>query len=141
MSRNGDGVAATPAWMGTVLRLAALYNLAWGIGVILLPHLPFDVAGVDRMNYPVVLQMSAMVIGVYGIGYWLAASDPVRHYPIVLVGMLGKIFGPIMFVIAVATGQLPLLFGLTILTNDVVWWVPLVRMLRHARAVEAGRAR
>lgn len=140
MSRNGDGAAPTPAWMSTVLRLAALYNLAWGVGVILLPHLPFDVAGVDRMNYPVILQMSAMVIGVYGIGYWIAASDPVRHYPIVLVGMLGKILGPIMFVIAVATGQLPLLFGLTILTNDVVWWVPFVLMLRHAREVESRHA-
>ena len=36
-------------------------------------------------------QGMGMVIGVYGLGYQ-ASYDPVRHWPIVAVGFLGKIF-------------------------------------------------
>ena len=38
-----------------------------------------------------------MIVGVYGIGYAIASTDPLRHWPIVLVNSLGKIFGPIGF--------------------------------------------
>jgi hypothetical protein len=71
-----------------------------------------------------------MIVGVYGIGYLAASSDYRRHWPIVLVGLLGKILGPIGFVGAVAQGDLPLAFGATILTNDLVWWIPFALMLR-----------
>jgi hypothetical protein len=80
-----------------------------------------------------------MVIGVYGIGYWIAASDPATHWPIVLVGLLGKIFGPIGFVYAASFGELPWKMGLTILTNDVAWWWPFTAILIHAARVHEGR--
>jgi hypothetical protein len=48
---------------------------------------------------------------------------------------LGKIFGPIGFAKALYDGVFPPLFGLTILTNDLLWWVPfsliLLDALRH----------
>jgi len=74
-----------------------------------------------------------MVIGVYGIGYGIAARDPLRHWPIVLVGLLGKVLGPIGFVWAVNHGELPLAMGWTILTNDLIWWIPFTAILFHAR--------
>jgi hypothetical protein len=52
-----------------------------------------------------------MLVGVYGIGYAIAAFDPWRHWPIVLVGLLGKLLGPIGLAQAVAEGTLPLAFG------------------------------
>jgi small multidrug resistance pump len=42
----------------------------------------------------------------------------------VLVGLLGKIFGPIGFVGAVTSGRFPLAMGWTIVTNDLIWWIP-----------------
>ena len=47
--------------------------------------------------YPMIWQGMGMVIGVYGLGYWWAAQILVIHWPIVAVGLLGKIFGPIGF--------------------------------------------
>jgi hypothetical protein len=61
-----------------------------------------------------------MIVGVYGVGYAAAALDPLRHWPVVLVGLLGKIFGPTGLLSAVLGGTLPLSFGLTILTDDLV---------------------
>lgn len=73
-----------------------------------------------------------MIVGVYGVGYGIAARDPFRHWPIVLVGLLGKIFGPIGFVGAVTSGRFPLAMGWTIVTNDLIWWLPFGVILRAA---------
>jgi len=73
-----------------------------------------------------------MIVGVYGLGYLIAARDPARHWPIVLVGLLGKIFGPIGFVDAALREQLPWSMSVTILTNDLIWWIPFSMILWHA---------
>jgi peroxiredoxin len=73
-----------------------------------------------------------MIVGVYGIGYAIAAFNPVRHWPIVLVGFLGKIFGPLGMIQALWTEQLPWAFALNCITNDLIWWVPFALILKHA---------
>lgn len=114
----------------TILKIAAIYNLVWGAFIIFAPNALFDFAGLPRMqNYIGIWQCVGMIVGVYGIGYWVAALDPNRHWPIVLVGFLGKIFGPIGFVQAYYQGIFNAKFGLTILTNDVVWWIPFYLIL------------
>ncbi len=120
---------ASPPWAAFCLRAAAVYNLAWGAAVIAFPNLLFDLTGATRPNYPEIWQCVGMIVGVYGLGYWLAASDPYRHWPITLVGLLGKLFGPVGFAVAVARGVFPPAFGLTILTNDLIWWVPFTLIL------------
>lgn len=116
-----------------VLKIAAIYNLLWGAMIIFFPHALFDFAGLPRINYPGVWQCVGMIVGVYGIGYWLAAKDFKRHYPIVLVGFLGKILGPIGFIEAYFTGVFNLKFGLTIITNDLIWWIPFFLILKDSK--------
>ena len=118
-----------PNWPSAVLRIAAVYNVVWGAWVILFPNHLFDLTGIDRPNYPGIWQCVGMIVGVYGIGYWIAAKNFVRHWPIVLVGFIGKILGPIGFLQSVYTGLLPWSWGVTILTNDIVWWLPFAAML------------
>ena len=57
---------------------------------------------------------------------------PVRHWPIVLVGLLGKVFGPLGFLDAALRGDLPWRCGWLILTNDLIWWLPFALLLRCA---------
>lgn len=116
-------------WPQRILRAAAIYNLVWGTWVILFPHHLFDWTGVARLNHPGIWQAVGMIVGVYGIGYWIASSNVVRHWPIVLVGFLGKIFGPIGFLGAALRGELPWSWGATILTNDLIWWLPFAAIL------------
>lgn len=117
-----------------ILKVAAIYNIIWGALIILFPHALFDFAGLPRMNYPGVWQCVGMIVGVYGIGYWVAASDPVKHWPIVLVGLLGKIFGPIGFLQSLYLGVFNLKFGSTIITNDLIWWIPFFLILKNSSA-------
>ncbi|WP_425618672.1 hypothetical protein NA78x_002382 [Anatilimnocola sp. NA78] len=122
----------SPAWMFWMLWAAAIYNLAWGSLAIFWPNLAFAWAGMELPNYPSLWQCIGMIVGVYGVGYAIAAYDPVRHWPIVLVGLLGKVFGPIGFVWAALQGELPWIAGWTNVTNDLMWWIPFSMVLWHA---------
>lgn len=122
-----------PRWMSQVLWAAAIYNIVWGVWAIFFPLAIFRWAGFDPLpTYPELWQCIGMIVGVYGVGYAIAARDPMRHWPIVLVGLLGKIFGPVGFAQAVWTERFPLRMGWTILTNDLIWWVPFTLILLRA---------
>lgn len=89
-------------------------------------------------TYPMIWQCVGMIVGVYGVGYLVAARQPLVHWPITLVGFLGKIFGPIGFAWYLAQGAFPLSFGLTIMTNDLIWWVPFFLILKRAYEATDG---
>ena len=118
-------------WMGTVLKIAAIYNILWGAWVVLFPNHFFLLTGMDLPTQPMIWQGMSMVIGVYGLGYWWASYAPIRHWPIVAVGMLGKIFGPLGFVFNFLSGKVPAAFAWTLITNDFIWWVPFFLILRE----------
>ncbi|MEM9328724.1 MAG: alkyl hydroperoxide reductase [Bacteroidota bacterium] len=117
--------------MPLTLKIAAVYNIVWGAWAVLLPHQFFQLTGMETLNHPMIWQGMGMVIGVYGLGYWWASFDPVRHWPIIAVGFLGKIFGPLGFVMNYYTGAAPAGFGYTLITNDLIWWVPFFLILRE----------
>ncbi len=124
--------SSAPAWMGRVLTAAGIYNLVWGGLTVAVPNWLFDLTGLDQPNYPFIWQCVGMIVGVYGIGYLAAATDPLRHWPIVLVGLLGKVFGPLGYVMGLVRGDVPPAFGVTLPTNDVIWWVPFSLILLAA---------
>ncbi len=126
--------SATPYWHSPALKIAALCNVCCGVFAVLFPIAIFQFQGVDPLpNYPELWQCYGMMVGVCGIGFWCASADSVRHWPIVLVGFLSKILGPICFVLAVFLGRFPWLMGVTILANDLIWWIPFASILLHAR--------
>lgn len=117
-------------WMSRVLKAAGIYNILFGIIVIVFPTLYFSMSGMAIPIYPQIWQCVGMIVGVYGIGYLLAAASPTRHWPIILVGFLGKIFGPIGFLMNYYTGAFPLKAGWLIVFNDLIWLIPFAIMLK-----------
>lgn len=130
----------SPSWMKYVLLAAGGYNLIWGAVAIFAPAAMLAWLQVDADATALVFwQCIGMLVGVYGFAYLIAAGDPYRHWPLVLVGLIGKVLGPIGLLIAVGNGSLPLSFGWTNLTNDLIWWAPFVMILwgavRHQHMV------
>ena len=122
-----------------MLLTAGVYNLAFGVFSIVFPAAMFELIEMQPPKYPELWQCIGMIVGVYGVGYIIAAFAPARHWPIVLVGFLGKLFGPIGMAWAVYRGTLPLNFGLANVTNDLIWLVPFALVLIHARQYHSQR--
>ena len=57
-----------------------------------------------------------------------------------LVGLLGKVFGPIGFLDAALRGEMPWRCGWLIVTNDLIWWLPFTALLLAARRAHRSRA-
>ena len=81
--------------MKITLQLASLCNLHWGTWVIMKTNQFFILVDMELLNHPIGWQGMGMVIDVCGIGYWIASYYHIRYWPIVLIGLLGKLFGPI----------------------------------------------
>lgn len=106
------------------LYAAAVYNLCWGCGAIVLA---------ESSGWKVV----GMMVAVYSPAYWWAARFPERHAHLVFVGLLGKTLGLLGCSLGVATGIAPAALGLVVLGNDLVWW-PAFAGFVHSSARVAG---
>ncbi len=104
--------------------LAALYNVLWGLYAGLDPQWIFRFADMPPMQHPVVFACVGMVIGLYGVVYAEIARRPERGFMLALVGLLGKVFGPIGLAVMIALGEWPPRTIAVILTNDLIWWIP-----------------
>lgn len=124
----------TPSWMFITLILAGFYNLLWGFWVIAFPELSFTLLGATPPTPIEIWQCVGMIVGVYGIGYIIAATNPYKHWPIILVGFLGKIFGPLGFSKSLIERVFPLSFGINIIFNDLIWWIPFFLILKSVYA-------
>ena len=105
---------------------AAIYNVLWGVWVILFPRAFFAMVGVELPTPPQLTlqlwQCIGMFVLVFAIGYYCAGKDPMRFAPFILIGTLGKIFGPMGFAFGYLRGEISPRFGWTLLTNDLMWW-------------------
>jgi len=86
----------------------------------------FGVSEVVRIEF---WQCIGMFVAVYAIGYWFASIDLFRYWPFVLVGLIGKLLGPVGAVAAVTSGGLPASFLWLNVTNDFIWWCPFAWIL------------
>lgn len=120
---------------------AALYNLVWGTINVLFPDLFFNLINMPAPEYLPIWQVVGMFVLVYAPAYWWAGRYPEKYPHFILIGLLGKIFGPIGFVFSVLTNQLPLAFGSTLIFNDLIWWIPFGLYLRDAIKLRGGLVR
>lgn len=117
---------------------AAAYNFFWGTVNVLFPEAFFHLISMPVPDVMPPWQVIGMFVLVFAPGYNWVARHPERNYPFAIIGLLGKVLGPIGFAMSVATGQLPLAFGLTILTNDLIWWPAFALYLRDVAAARGG---
>jgi hypothetical protein len=117
---------------------AAAYNLAWGLMVVVWPLGFFRIIRMPAPTEVAIWQALGMMVLVYAPAYWWVARDPVAHRHLVVVALLGKILGPLGFLLALNAHTLPLVFGLTILTNDCLWWPAFTAFLVAAARFSGG---
>jgi hypothetical protein len=115
-----------------VFVLAAVYNVAWGVAGAVAPQWMFRLAGMEPLNHPDIFRCLAMVIGLYGLLYLEVARSPESGWPIAAVGLAGKLLGPAGMVAGIVRHAFPPAAFLTLVGNDLVWWVPFGLYLHDA---------
>ena len=124
-----NGFCETPGWMRAVLMAAGLYHLGFGIWANAWPHLWFDWMGIEQPNHPFLWRGIGLVAAALGAGFLIAARNPVRHWPIVLVGFAKASLGITGLGMAVFHQDLPLCTLWMLLVDDLVWWLPFAMIL------------
>jgi hypothetical protein len=108
---------------------AAVYNIAFGLWAALTPQSFFALFDLASPLYPAIWACLGMVVGLYGLGYAYAAAYLDRAAPFIAIGLLGKLLGPIGWVLAVSRGEWPIRTLSLILFNDAIWWLPFALFL------------
>ena len=126
--------ANCPRWHGQMLKLAAACSIFSGLYSATLPESAMSMLNVEpQPGYAELWRYLGITLCIYGVGYWCASYAPVRHSLIVLIGLLGKILGPVGFLLAARNGSLPMLPGIVFLVNGLIWSIPFTAVLLHAR--------
>ncbi len=102
---------------------AGIYNLAFGLWAGFWPLAYFQLFAIAPPRYPQIWACVGMIVGVYGLLYFYAAWKLETAWPIIAVGLLGKILGPI----GMATSQSddwPRRLEMLCVYNDLIWWLP-----------------
>lgn len=112
-----------------ILRLAAGEAIAFGLWAALSPGTFFEVFRMEPPRYPSAWRCLGMVVGLYGLGYAYAAARLDRARPWIAIGLIGKVLGPLGWILAVRSGEWSLRTVPLVLFNDLVWWAPFALFL------------
>ena len=130
-----------PSWMTYVLVSAAIFSFAVCFETMWKPGWMFRFAGLRLPGYPEIWQCVGLMSAISGIGYLAAASNPMYHWPIVLVGWLGNIAVPLWLLSRAAHGLLSWQFADGISAAGVIWWVPFGLILWRSYASHTASLR
>lgn len=123
-------------WHRCVFVAAGAYNIAWGVYAAVDPQWLFRLADMPPARYPEIFACLGMVVGLYGLLYFEVARRPERGCLIAAIGLLGKLLGPIGWLVLVVSGRWPWQTVILCVTNDVIWWPPFVLYLLDVLNVE-----
>ncbi len=93
------------------------------------PSTILDIFQVDEPRYSILLQGVGIVDAALAIGYTYASRRLDRAIPFVAAGMAAKVIAPLVWVLAVAGGQLTARTLTLVIFEDVVWWIPFALFL------------
>jgi hypothetical protein len=108
-------------WMRWVLRVASGYNIAIGITMLCFYHEASKIIGMTRPEPIIFFQLAGLLIGLFGVGYWLVLCRPVQNRDLLWLGFWSKLLGPLLSVYHVVRGDLPWVFLPLVVFSDLVY--------------------
>ena len=124
-----------------VFLTAGLYNILWGVYSAIDPQWLFRFSCLPLLNHSAIFSCLAMVIGLYGVLYLDIARRPEQGWMIALVGLAGKVMGPIGLAALILKGVWPLSTLVLCMTNDLIWWIPFGLYLKDSWRTFYGNRR
>ncbi|WP_193214164.1 hypothetical protein [Luteolibacter marinus] len=133
------GRCRVPSWMPRLLFFAGLYHLLFAAAALAWPHFCFDCAGLPRPVHPILWRVAGLLSAVFGIGFLIASRDPIRHWPLVLLGFAKASLVIILLLVSIFAEELPAKSLWLALFDDIIWWFPLAAILWASLQAHVGR--
>ena len=135
---NGPG-CKVPGWMPRLLFAAGAYHLFFAVAAFAWPHLCFDWAGIARPNHAILWRAAGLLSAIFGVGFLIAARDPIRHWPLVLLGFAKATLVIVLLLVSIFSKELPAKSLWLAFFDDFIWWFPLAAILWATVQAHVGR--
>jgi len=129
-------------WMVLVLRVAGIFNLSAGAGMICFYHEGYELLGVAKPVLILPVQVMGILVALFGVGYLMVAANPAENRNILLLGVLSKAIGSVFALYYVVVGTLPWHFSIVVFSADIIYVPPfcvILRRLSRTRTIAGTR--
>jgi small multidrug resistance pump len=120
-------------WMHWLLVFVGGYNLLAGLSFLVFYHESFKLLGVPKPEFLLPVQLVGILVGLFGVGYWMVAWNPLENRNVLLLGFLSKLLGSVLAIVSVVVGAAPPILLLMVFVSDIVYLPPFWRILRRLR--------
>lgn len=129
-------------WMRNLLRFAGCYNLLVGLNLVVFYHEMFKFFGLPKPSLIMYVQLVGVLVALFGVGYLMAAKNPLLNRNLLVLGFLSKLFGSLLGTGYVVLGKMPLMFMGVLIWSDIVYlpffWMIIQRVFKAAALAESG---
>jgi len=127
-------------WMRYLLRFAGCYNLVVGTSLMVFYHEMFKTLGLPKPSLIMYVQLTGMLVALFGVGYLLVASNPLLNRNLLLLGFLSKLLGSVVGTGYVLLGKMPPVFFVVLVFSDIAYLAPFWIILRRVYRIAHERA-
>jgi hypothetical protein len=138
-SRTSQKHKPLAKWMKFVLRFVAVFNVLAGLFMLLGYHETYKIIGMNKPDISFPIQLVGILVGLFGVGYYLVAKDPIENRNVLMLGFWSKLLGSCLGTYYVVRGQLPLQFVAVYFFADVIYLPPFYIILRRLYALARNR--
>ncbi|MSR56666.1 MAG: hypothetical protein EXS05_03205 [Planctomycetaceae bacterium] len=120
-------------WMNFLLRFVAVFNIAAGLHMIIGYHETYKMIGMEKPTIHFPIQLVGILVGLFGVGYYMVAKKPLENRNVLLLGFWSKLLGSCLGTYYVARGILPLHFVVVYFFADVIYLPPFYLILQRLK--------
>lgn len=124
------------SWMRYLLWFVGGYNILAGIGMMVFYHEGFRMLDLPKPELMLPLQLVGILVGLFGVGYWMVALNPVENRNVLTLGFLSKLLGSILGIGYLIAGQMPLVFLPVLFFADIIYLLPFWLIMQRLYAAK-----
>ena len=126
-------------WMKFLLRFVAIFNVGAGLFMLIGYHETYKIIGMEKPAIHFPIQLVGILVGLFGVGYYLVARNPIENRNVLTLGFWSKFLGSCLGTLYVLQGKLPLTFVAVYFFADVIYLLPFYVIMRRLYAIARER--
>ena len=122
-------------WMRRLLYFVGGYNLLAGLTMMVFYHECFKFIGVPKPHLMLPVQLVGILVGLFGVGYFMVARDPLQNRNLLVLGFWSKALGSSLGIGYVLLGKLPPVFLVILFFADIMYLPPFWVIMHRLKAI------